>query len=168
MLARPASIQFGAKSGQVGIIIGRQMRHGRAMKSLAARPYEDPGFFDHSVEDELVSELIRPHFSGSGERLLIFAFDRQHRLVGFQESSDTQLHRAILSPLMVRRTLALPDAYHLMLAHNHPSGDASPSRRDLDLTRKLASVCALAGLTIIDHIILTDAGHFSFRAAGLV
>lgn len=138
------------------------------MKSRPAHAYSDPGFADRSTEDPVLAELVRPHFFGPNERLIILAFDDQQRLVGFQESSDEHLCRAFLSPAMLRHTLSVADASGLLLAHNHPSGEVSPSRRDLDLTQKLANVCGLAGLTIVDHVILTDAGHFSFRAAGLL
>ena len=64
-----------------------------------------------------------------------------------------------------------------MLAHNHPSGDPSPSRADRDLTRRVADAAAIMQINFTDHIIVTDAGrhdpvltasYFSFQESGLL
>ena len=56
----------------------------------------------------------------------------------------------------------------MLLAHNHPSGELSPSADDIFLTGQIANLFRMAGLVLSDHLILTDSGHFSFRAAGLL
>jgi DNA repair protein RadC len=68
---------------------------------------------------------------------------------------------------IVRRALEL-GATGLVLVHNHPSGDASPSRSDLDLTRRLAAATGTMGVTLFDHMIVTSTGCLSFRAEGLL
>lgn len=56
----------------------------------------------------------------------------------------------------------------LVLAHNHPSGDAHPSRADIDVTRTLARALAPLEIVITDHVIVSRNGMFSFRASGLL
>jgi len=58
-------------------------------------------------------------------------------------------------------------AYSIIVAHNHPSGDPRPSEEDLDLTRRLHKAGDLLGITILDHLVLTEAdAFFSIRAEG--
>jgi DNA repair protein RadC len=138
------------------------------MKPIAQHRFADPAFVDRADEPDLVAALVRPHFIETAERLLVLAFDELSRLVGLVENSGQHPRCAMLTPDMVRRSLSLAAATHLMLVHNHPSGDASPSARDHELTRRFAAAATLAGLAVSDHLILTEAGHFSFRAAGLL
>jgi proteasome lid subunit RPN8/RPN11 len=60
------------------------------------------------------------------------------------------------------------DAERLLIAHTHPSGDARPSKSDIDLTRHLARIYRAIGVRIVDHVILTRDAHFSFREEGLL
>ena len=53
-----------------------------------------------------------------------------------------------------------------MIVHNHPSGDPTPSRDDLALTRRLMEAGALMGIDVLDHVILADTRYFSFKEAG--
>lgn len=57
-------------------------------------------------------------------------------------------------------------ANNIFIAHNHPSGDSSPSMADYDFTRWLVSLCEIMGLKLIDHIIVTADGYYSFNEHG--
>lgn len=56
----------------------------------------------------------------------------------------------------------------MVLAHNHPSGDCRPSRRDIDATRRLAVISSMLQLELLDHLIITPSSVYSMRAAGLM
>ncbi len=64
------------------------------------------------------------------------------------------------------RAAALAGASALVLFHNHPSGDASPSADDLRLTARLRQAGELMGIEVADHVILADTRYYSFREAG--
>ena len=68
---------------------------------------------------------------------------------------------------MVKRALEL-SATALILVHNHPSGDPTPSQADIQMTRTIADVAQPLGITIHDHIIIGKDGHASFRGLGLL
>jgi DNA repair protein RadC len=68
---------------------------------------------------------------------------------------------------IIRRALEL-GATGLVMVHNHPSGDPSPSVSDCDLTRRLADASGTMGLTLHDHVIVTAGAILSFRAEGLL
>ncbi len=54
----------------------------------------------------------------------------------------------------------------VLILHNHPAGDPSPSPEDVELTRRLAAAGALMGIDVVDHVILGDVRHWSFKEAG--
>lgn len=54
------------------------------------------------------------------------------------------------------------------MIHNHPSGDPSPSRADIEITRQIASAAKGLGISVHDHIILAREGHASLRGQGLI
>jgi DNA repair protein RadC len=56
----------------------------------------------------------------------------------------------------------------LILAHNHPSGDHTPSRADIDLTRRIAQAGHLLGIVVHDHIVVSSTGESSMRALGII
>jgi len=56
----------------------------------------------------------------------------------------------------------------VVLVHNHPSGDPSPSAEDKALTRRLVAAARLVDLAVLDHVIVGEGRHFSFREAGLL
>ncbi|MFV0922042.1 RadC family protein [Sphingomonas parapaucimobilis] len=68
---------------------------------------------------------------------------------------------------VIRRAIDFGSAA-LILIHNHPSGDPSPSRADIDVTRAIAEAGKRLGITVHDHIIIGTAGHVSLRAQGLI
>ncbi len=138
------------------------------MKTLVQSRFADPAFVLGRDENPLVAGLVRPYCSGHHERLLLLSLDGADRLIATGESREANRARAILTPAMVRAAVATPPGGWILLAHNHPSGDARPSREDIALTRQMSVLCQLAAIRLHDHLILTPDGHFSFRAAGLV
>lgn len=76
-------------------------------------------------------------------------------------------------PLSALNTSAINDSFYSILAeaicmlHNHPSGDHSPSRADIDLTRTIAAAGKPLGITVHDHLIIGAKGHTSLRAKGM-
>lgn len=68
---------------------------------------------------------------------------------------------------VVKRALEL-DAASIILVHNHPSGDPSPSRADIEITRAIAEAGKPLGIGVHDHLIVGTAGHVSLRARGLI
>jgi DNA repair protein RadC len=59
-------------------------------------------------------------------------------------------------------------AAKIIVAHNHPAGDAHPSKEDLQVTEKLARAALILGIELLDHVIITESGYFSFREEGLL
>jgi len=69
-------------------------------------------------------------------------------------------------PREVFKAALLANAAAIILTHNHPSGDPTPSADDMALTRRLAEAGTLIGVEVLDHIIVGDGRYFSFREGG--
>ena len=56
----------------------------------------------------------------------------------------------------------------LVLVHNHPTGEAEPSRADIDMTRQIVEACGVVGVQVLDHLIVAEGGHTSLAEGGLL
>lgn len=102
------------------------------------------------------------------ERFHLLFLDKKNRLIRDEtQQRGTVDHTPVYPREVVKRALEL-GATALILVHNHPSGDAAPSRADIEMTRELAEAAAKLGITVHDHVIIAKSGHTSFRASGLL
>ncbi len=102
------------------------------------------------------------------EQFRILFLDKKNRLIADEvQQVGTVDHTPVYPREVIRRALELSSTA-LILFHNHPSGDASPSRADIDMTKVIISVAAPMNITVHDHIIIGKAGHVSMRGAGLI
>jgi len=99
------------------------------------------------------------------EHFVVIALDAKSRVIGWTTIGIGGLSYC---PGAVWRFALLSNAASLILAHNHPSGDVTPSAEDCALTERLAKGGALLGLRILDHLIVSDHEYFSFLDAGLL
>jgi DNA repair protein RadC len=94
--------------------------------------------------------------------------DNRHRVLGFEELFFGTIDGASVHPrVVVQRALDL-NAAAVILAHNHPSGVAEPSRADEVITRRLQEALALVDVRVLDHLVIASEGVHSFAERGLV
>ena len=102
------------------------------------------------------------------ERLHVLFLDRKNALIaGETQGVGTVDHAPIYPREVARRALEL-NASAVVLVHNHPSGDPTPSASDIEATRKVAEALKAIGVTLHDHLIVGRTGHASLRSAGLM
>lgn len=102
------------------------------------------------------------------EEFRVFFLDRRNHMIADEvQQRGTIDHTPVYPREVVKRALDL-GATALILAHNHPSGDPTPSRADIEMTQKLVDVADSLGIVIHDHIIIGRGGHASFRSLGLL
>jgi DNA repair protein RadC len=75
------------------------------------------------------------------------------------------LDASVAQPREVFREAAVSAAAAVVIFHNHPSGDPSPSPDDVAVTRRMVAAGAVMGIDVLDHLILADARYFSFKEA---
>jgi DNA repair protein RadC len=121
---------------------------------------------------ERAAELLRSLIPDDGrEHFYSLMLDSQNRLVAAHHVSTGSLSASIVHPREVLGpAVRLLGVAHLILGHNHPSGDPTPSKEDIHLTRQLVEGARLLGLRVHDHVIVgsgTDS-HVSLAARGLI
>ena len=136
-----------------------------ARRALAEQ-LKDKTIFDtpQAVRDYLQLQLgSRPH-----EVFAVLFLDSQHRLIALEELFRGTLTQTSVYPReVVVRALAL-NAASVVLAHNHPSGSAKPSRADEALTQTIKAALALIDVTVLDHFVVTSNLAVSMAELGLL
>ncbi|MFY4729575.1 JAB domain-containing protein, partial [Nitrospira sp. BLG_2] len=90
------------------------------------------------------------------------ALDAKHSVIGINTVSIGSVTLSIVHPREVFKPLILMNASAVILAHNHPSGDATPSQEDRALTRRLKDSGELLGISVLDHVVLGEDRYYSF------
>lgn len=133
----------------------------------AADPSADAGFVPCESEDAVAHQLLRPLFADERETVLLAGFDAFERLVRLERIDSDANGRCNIQPLGWRAMLATGIAT-VVMAHNHPSGDARPSGQDRRTTQEAALFLRILGIDLADHLIFVAGGHFSFRRAQMI
>ncbi len=139
--------------------------HRLAHEAAALRKVDTP----QAVCDLLGAEMRRLH----KESLRVLLLDTRYQLRRIEEVSSGSVNESIAHPREIFRPAMLHSAYAVIVVHNHPSGDPTPSQSDHSLTRRLAEAAEIMQIKLLDHIIIggTGAGHagyFSFKEAGIL
>jgi len=120
-----------------------------------------------SIQDVIAYVQAAQGFEGR-EVFRILFLDKKNGLIADEvQGTGTVDHTPVYVREVVKRALEL-GATALILVHNHPSGDPTPSRADIDMTRLIASAATPLGVTIHDHIIVGRGSHASFRGLRLL
>jgi DNA repair protein RadC len=102
------------------------------------------------------------------EEFRVLFLDRKNVLVADEvQSKGTVDHTPVYPREIVRRALE-HGASAIILVHNHPSGDPTPSRADIDLTREIAAAAKALKIAVHDHLVIGRGGHASFKSLGLL
>ncbi|MGE5814314.1 MAG: RadC family protein [Acidobacteriota bacterium] len=99
------------------------------------------------------------------EQFGVVILDSKHRVLKTRLLSVGSLDASVVHPREVFRAAVLGAAAAVVLFHNHPSGDPTPSDEDCELTRRLIAAGELMGITVLDHLILADSRYMSMREA---
>lgn len=114
-----------------------------------------------------VSRFLRAHFEGRPhEEFLVLFLDAKHAPVGYQVVSVGSLTLSIVHPREAFKTAVCMNAAAVIFAHNHPSGDPTPSQEDRALTQRLVSAGELLGIRVLDHVVVGEGRHVSFADEG--
>jgi DNA repair protein RadC len=130
-----------------------------------------PAVRDRVDTPELAAAVARRLIPDDGrEHFVVLFLDSQNRLTGHHHVSTGSLSASIVHPREVLGPAIREGAAHLIVGHNHPSGDPTPSKEDLQLTRQLAEGARLLGLKVHDHIVVGSGTHafVSLSARGLL
>lgn len=102
------------------------------------------------------------------EQFRLLFLDRKNRLIADEtHQKGTVDHTPVYPREVVRRALELR-ASAIIMVHNHPSGDPTPSKGDIEMTHEVRDACEKLGIQLHDHLVIAKTGHASFKSLGLL
>lgn len=100
------------------------------------------------------------------EQFRVFYLDRKNVLIADEEQAKGTVDHVPVYPREVAKRALELNASALILVHNHPSGDPTPSPADIDMTQRIQNACTALGITLHDHLIIGKSTELSFRSDG--
>jgi DNA repair protein RadC len=139
--------------------------HAAALRLLRAEVAERPILANwQALLDYLRADMAHHAI----ERVRVLHLNARNMLIRDELMNEGSIDEApVYVREVIRRAIDLGSAA-IILVHNHPSGDPSPSRADIDITRQVAEAGKRLGIAVHDHIIMGAEGHVSLRAQGLI
>jgi DNA repair protein RadC len=115
------------------------------------------------------ARILQSYLAGADrEYFVVLLLDAKHRVEALNVAAIGSLTASIVHPREVFKPAVIMSAASIVLGHNHPSGDPSPSRQDMVLTQRLVQAGDLLGIKVLDHIIIGDGAYISFADRGLI
>ena len=150
----------GIKSGKAAQIV--------ACFELARRleMFDSSSKFKINSPEDVYRRLYPTMRESKKEHFVELCLDTKNQIIREDTISIGSLNANVVHPREVFRTALIESAAHITVAHNHPSGDPTPSREDLEITKKLLETGKIMGIDVLDHVIIGDCRHFSMKEAG--
>lgn len=102
------------------------------------------------------------------EMLVVASLDAKCNPLSLEIAAIGNVNACIVSPREIFKNAILSNAVHIMIFHNHISGDCTPSKEDVDVTKRILEVGELLGISLLDHIIIGDGeSYLSLREQGI-
>lgn len=102
------------------------------------------------------------------EQFKVMILNRAQKVLGICEISQGGSSGTVADPKIIFALALKANATGIIVSHNHPSGNLRPSQADIDLTKKLKEAGKFLELQLLDHVIVTSEGYYSFADEGLV
>ena len=102
------------------------------------------------------------------EVFAVIYLNQANKILHYEVVSEGGITGTVADPRIILKKALEHNAVNIILSHNHPSGNLSPSKADKELTQKLKQAALLLELKVIDHIIISNEGYFSFADEGLL
>ena len=102
------------------------------------------------------------------ENLWLITLDTKNNITGIFTVSTGSLNSSIVHPREIFKRAVLQNAASIIICHNHPSGDITPSQEDINITKRLYEAGKILGIELLDHIIAGDNSYTSLKEKGLM
>ena len=115
-----------------------------------------------------VQRLLGPEMGAlAQEQVRVLLLDRRNRVVGQRVVYQGNAFSSVVRPAEVLRPAVVAAVPHIIVAHNHPSSDPTPSPQDVKVTKELAEAAKLLGVELLDHVVIGGAEAVSLKDRGL-
>ncbi|MHC5250368.1 JAB domain-containing protein [Enterococcus sp. LJL90] len=129
---------------------------------------EERSFYRVTTSLSLADFISKEIGNNASESLFVACVNTRNQIIAYTELFKGSINRSIAHPREVFMFGLLNNASHLVLGHNHPSQDTTPSEADKEMTTRMKTCGELMGIPILDHIIVssTPTKYYSFREEG--
>ncbi|TGD67168.1 JAB domain-containing protein [Tabrizicola sp. WMC-M-20] len=163
VISAPASRLLGVKGVGEAVVCELKIFEAVSQRMMRARIMHQPVL---TSWDALLDYCHTTMAHRDTEQFRILFLDRKNTLIADEEQAKgTVDHVPVYPREVVKRALEL-NASALILVHNHPSGDPTPSQADITMTNQILDACQALGISLHDHLIIGKSRELSFRSAG--
>lgn len=116
------------------------------------------------------ANVLHQYFDGTDrEHFVVLLLDTRHQIIGIHTVTVGVLDASLIHPREIFKPAILANAAAIILAHNHPSGDPTPSPDDRAVTRQTVAAGRIIGIAVVDHVIVGDSPQYvRFLEAGVL
>lgn len=130
------------------------------------KPSLDKNVFCHNSKE--VRDYMTCYSKADREIFVLIFLNARNIVIDEEVHSVGDVDSSAVYPRQVFRSALINNATSIICVHNHPAGGATPSHGDKDITKQLVRGGKLLGIRILDHVIVTDDGYYSFADRGLI
>lgn len=124
---------------------------------------------DNSITSPTIMfDVLKDDFNPVQEELYLLILNTTNNMINKHLIAMGTSNTMMVTPLEIFRKVILTNGNRIMLAHNHPSGNVSPSEEDIVFIRKISKACDILGIQLLDNMIYTDKEYYSFKVNGLL
>jgi DNA repair protein RadC len=116
----------------------------------------------------LLTQLWNPDKIDFVEQFQVLLLNRNNKVLGIFEASSGGISGTVADPKIIFAAAIKSTACSIIISHNHPSGNLKPSQADEQLTQKIKNAGLFLDIKLLDHIIITSEGYYSFADEGLL
>ena len=134
-------------------------------------PYMDYMKANHATSPDKVAEIMNDVFNIEElpeEHFFLLCLNTKNHITNISEVSHGTINASLVRPADVFKRALVANANAVILVHNHPSGEISPSQEDVTLTNRLRDCGDMLGVPVLDHIIIGHDRYYSFKEKGLL
>ena len=115
-----------------------------------------------------VYSLLQDYSAKDREHFITITLDGRSKIIEKRVIHIGTLNQSLVHPREIFRSAILDNAAGVIISHNHPSGTLEASRADVQITQRLKEVAKLVGIELLDHVIISKEGYYSFSDEGLL
>lgn len=123
---------------------------------------------DSTEAYKLLQQVYDPETIEYRESFKVILLNRRNRVIGVTNIAEGGIDSLLVDVRMVLQAALLANASAIMISHNHPTGSLRPSEEDRKLTRLIYEAGKLINIILLDHLIVTSEGYFSFADEGIL
>ena len=154
-----------AKATQISAVLGIARRvHAEKVNAEKERVKSSAVYSPEDVANQIrleMTDFFKEHF-------YVVSIDVRNKIIAIDNASKGTVSSSLVHPRETFRCAVKRIAAQIIVAHNHPSGDKQPSDDDIKITRRLVDAGRIMGIEVIDHLIITQTGYYSFKENGII